>query len=429
MSATAVLSTKDKFIACLEASGRVASHPAAKEASAALNTLEFPTSKTERWKYTRTNKIVKTDFTVQKSTQAIDLEPYEIEGLDADTLVFVNGYYRNDLSSFKPNDNVIVAPLSEALSSQASIVQQYMGRMANHNTEIFTAINTAYAVDGGFIYVKDNTIVERPIHLINLTDGNNVLAQPRHLIVAGKSSKVDFVATYGSIGNGANLHNVVTEVWVGENAHVHLDKLQYESEDAYHIATDQVYQESNSTFTINTITVNGALVRNNLNIVVDATNCTSNLYGLYMPTDKQHVDNHTFVDHKKPHCESNELYKGIINDAATGVFNGKVFVRQDAQKTNAFQSNANILMTDDATINSKPELEIYADDVKCSHGSTTGQFDEEAVFYLRARGIGEDSARKLLTYAFVVDVLDNIENEAIRRKVDQLLEQRFNWVL
>jgi Fe-S cluster assembly protein SufD len=206
-----------------------------------------------------------------------------------------------------------------------------------------------------------------------------------------------------------------------------LDKLQYENETCYHISSEQIDQDANSTVTVNTVTLNGRLVRNNLNFVVNGQNATSNLNGAYILKANQHVDNHTVVDHKVANCNSNELYKGVMDEKSTGVFNGKVFVRQDAQKINAFQSNGNILLSDDATINSKPELEIYADDVKCSHGSTTGQLDNDAVFYLRARGLSEKSAKRLLVRAFIDEALEAISSEDFHAYVNRCLEERFDW--
>ena len=226
-----------------------------------------------------------------------------------------------------------------------------------------------------------------------------------------------------------NFTNVISEIHVGKNAKLTIDKLQEENETCSHIATELVNQQQDSNFTINTVTLNGLLVRNNLTIEVNGQNCETNLNGAYILNGNQHVDNHTVVDHKVANCESNELYKGVIDGKATAVFNGKVFVRKDAQKINAFQSNGNVLLSDDATINSKPELEIYADDVKCSHGSTTGQLDEEAVFYLRARGLSEASARQLMVGAFIEDVTNRpslnlsliIAASSRRRSMDQLM--------
>jgi len=221
--------------------------------------------------------------------------------------------------------------------------------------------------------------------------------------------------------------NVVTELEVGDNAHLDIDKLQLENESALQIATEYVAQGRDSHFDINTITLDGLLVRNNLNIAVNGQNCNTHLNGMYLTLGRQHVDNHTIVDHRVPNCESFELYKGVMDENSTAVFNGKVFVRKDAQKINAFQSNGNVLLGENATINSKPELEIYADDVKCSHGSTTGQLDEEAVFYLRARGISEKAARHMMISAFVGDVLEKIKNEEVLNFVQGILENKFGF--
>ena len=222
-----------------------------------------------------------------------------------------------------------------------------------------------------------------------------------------------------------NFINSVSEIVVGENAQLEYNKFQDKEEENYSISTEYVYQKANSHFTINTATFHGALVRNNLTIEIDAENCETNLSGLYLGKNTDHIDNHTIVDHKKPHCNSNEVYRGVLDDNATGVFNGKVFVRQHAQKTNAFQKNNNILLSDNAVVNSKPELEIYADDVKCSHGSTTGQIDEEAVFYLQSRGVSRKSAINLMINAFAKDTLEKISIEALHDYINSKIEERF----
>ena len=222
-----------------------------------------------------------------------------------------------------------------------------------------------------------------------------------------------------------NFINSVSEIVVGENAQLEYNKFQDKEEENYSISTEYVYQNANSHFTINTATYNGALVRNNLTIEVDAENCETNLSGLYLGKNTDHIDNHTIVDHKKPNCNSNEVYRGVLDDNATGVFNGKVFVRQHAQKTNAFQKNNNILLSDNAVINSKPELEIYADDVKCSHGSTTGQIDEEAVFYLQSRGVSRKSAINLMINAFAKDTLEKVSIDALHNYINSKIEERF----
>ena len=269
-------------------------------------------------------------------------------------------------------------------------------------------------------------MIDLPIQILHITEGEKTCATTRNIIIAEDNSQSNFIEAFHSYNAENTLENSITEVFVGKNTHLHIDKIQVQNDTCYHISTEQVEQDKDSTFTINTVTLNGGLIRNNLNIDVIGENCTTNLNGIYQLKGQQHVDNHTKVDHIVPNCQSNELYKGIIDEKATAVFNGKVFVRRNAQKINAFQSNGNVLLSDDATVNSKPELEIYADDVKCSHGSTTGQLDEEAVFYLRARGLSEKSARKLIVGAFINDVIEKIENEEVVAYVQQKIEERFS---
>jgi Fe-S cluster assembly protein SufD len=278
-----------------------------------------------------------------------------------------------------------------------------------------------------FISVDKNVVINEPIQFIHLLSGSNTIANTRNYIQLAPFSKAEIIQSYYSLEAEKAFTNIINEINIAENAMLTINKLQCETENSFHISTDQVAQEKDSNFSINTITLNGTLVRNNLNIEVNGTNCETHLNGIYLLKENQHVDNHTVVDHKAPHCESHELYKGVIDDKATAVFNGKVFVRKDSQKINAFQSNANVLLSDDASVNSKPELEIYADDVKCSHGSTTGQLNEEAVFYLRARGISEKSARHLMVSAFIEDVISKIENEEVTNFTHSIIKEQFGW--
>jgi Fe-S cluster assembly protein SufD len=394
------------------------------EAFEALNKLDFPTFRNEDWKYTKVSGIVKNEYHPSAPAQ-IDLKPFLIEEADENRLVFINGFFMKELSVINSSpEHLLVENITDAEAKHPEVFKKYFATKADHQNQPFTALNTAHFTGGAFIYVKEKAIIGRTIHIINLVTGEKTIAQPRNLIVAGKHSQAKIIMTFEAVDAKNAFVNAVTEVFVNENANLSIDKLQNENAETSHICTEQVYQEANSNFTINTITLNGGLVRNNLNIAIDAENCESNLNGLYLLDGNQHVDNHTLVDHKKPHCQSNELYKGIMSGKSTAVFNGKVFVRQDAQKTNAFQSNKNILLSDDATINTKPELEIYADDVKCSHGSTTGQMDDEAVFYLQARGIGKDSAMRLLMTAFAGDVLENIKSKELREKIEKLIEEK-----
>ncbi|MGD1846385.1 MAG: Fe-S cluster assembly protein SufD [Salibacteraceae bacterium] len=398
-------------------------------AQAALEKLNFPTTRDEYWKYTRIAPILRGTYHQMPGSEPVDLGPTLIENMDSYDLVFVNGYFSPEHSSRLESESWLVLPLSEARNNYPELITKHYGQYADYEKHAFTALNTAYCQEGACILLKDNAQLDKPVRIINLTQGDAIAYHPRNLLVFGKGSKGAVLLSYET-GSGTHAFtNAVSEIVVQENAHAELFLMQHKSDTNSHIETTQVFQEKNSQFQATTITLKGKIVRNNLNVVVDGENCLTRINGIYLTRGKQHVDNHTMIDHRQPHCESHELYKGIMNESSTGVFNGKVFVRQYAQKTNAFQSNQNILLTDQATINSKPELEIYADDVKCSHGSTTGQFDEEAVFYLRSRGIGEASARKLMINAFAADVLEYISIEPLRDRIEAYIEERYETVL
>jgi len=391
-----------------------------KRALAVLAATPFPTTRAEAWKYTRVTKIKNGRFDVK--ADAIATKNHRISENSA-ALVFVNGHFSAELSDRSYPDGVKILALSQMDEAELSV----LGNNLKIEGEVFNAFNTAYATDGVYIHISAKMQIEQPIELIYISTGENTLSNVRNIIISEAFSKAHVIQHFVS-ENAANCFtNVVSEISVAQNAFLAIDKLQQEDDSVFHISTEEVNQAKDSNFTINTITLNGGLVRNNLNIAVDGQNCETHLNGAYILKGNQHVDNHTIVDHLMPNCESNELYKGVIDGNATAVFNGKVFVRKDAQKINAFQSNGNVLLSDDASVNSKPELEIYADDVKCSHGSTTGQLDEEAVFYLRARGIGEKAARQLMIGAFIGDVLDKIKHEDVLNKINQTLSERFSW--
>ena len=389
----------------------------------ALLTLEnspLPTTRTEAWKFTRLVKIGKVEF--QNTHESIaSIEPFKIVDSSC-TLVFVNGYFSKELSRHEVPTGVTIEILSEHSSDLSATTLKL-------EDEIFNSTNTAHLNGGVRISVSSKSVIETPIQIIHVLKGDHVISNFKTIIHAEKFSKSSVVQGFFSESGEGNFCNCTSEINVEDNAFLTIDKVQYESEQSFHISTEEVQQAKNSNFTINTFTLNGGIVRNNLHINVNGENCESHLNGAYLLKNKQHVDNHSIVDHKVPNCESFELYKGVIDDNATGVFNGKVFVRQDAQKINAFQSNGNVLLSDSATINSKPELEIYADDVKCSHGSTTGQLDEEAVFYLRARGLSEKSARQLMVSAFIGEVLEKVENEQVLEFIHGILKDRFDWNL
>jgi len=307
--------------------------------------------------------------------------------------------------------------LRAALELHAGLIEEHLGRYASDDSNPFVALNTASFEDGAFLHVPGNTVVDEPVS-IDFTGIPGHATHLRNLIVVGAGSQVRIVERY--TGAGRYFTNAVTEIVVGENATVEHVKLEEESPDSYHVATIQVYQARNSNFKAHNISLGGLLVRNDVNAVL-SSGCEGTLNGLYLTKGRQHVDNHTALDHAAPHAASHELYKGIMDGASSAVFNGKILVRKDAQKTDAKQTNKNLVLSENALINTKPELQILADDVRCTHGATIGQLDEEALFYLRARGIGKTDARDLLIYAFARDVIDRISIPSVREYLEKAL--------
>jgi Fe-S cluster assembly protein SufD len=394
-----------------------------KQAEEFLQNNDFPTTRHEDWKYTRVTKISALQPSQGETKKVQDTTQY-IVNPDAIRFVFQNGELHSDYSGVLPKGLRI-----QLLSTCTQDDLAHVGTHTSVSMNVFHAMNTLHATEGLLIHVDAKAVIEKPIELIHIQDGDQHVSHLRHIIVADAFSQAEINQIYVSAEASNCFTNVVTESFVGANAKLTINKLQNEAEGNYTVASEQIAQEKDSFFQINTLTLNGSLVRNTVNAEVNGPNCTTNMYGAYILKDAQHVDNHTVIDHKAPHCNSNEMYKGVMDDKSTGVFNGKVFVRKDSQKINAFQSNGNVLLSDTATINSKPELEIYADDVKCSHGSTTGQLDEEAVFYLRARGLSEKAARNLMVSAFIGDVLSHIEQEAFLDTAYSILKTRFGWDL
>ena len=378
--------------------------------------LDFPTTKTEFWKYTRLAKLAQLRLNQEKIREN---EQVVAPLTDNGIVRITNGY----ITSFsKEIAGLTITPFSKCSEQQLSLI----GKKADLKQNIFLALNTLYSQEGLFIEVEENAQIEGVFQLLFHAHGENCFAPFRVFIHVKKGSSFKLIQQFTA--SGEHLFSLpIVEYLVEENARISCDKLQMENASSFLLCEDYSIQKRNSTVLLNTFSISGAWVRNNSSFLIEGENCETNLNGAYLLKDLQHLDNHTIVDHIAPHCNSNELYKGILSGKSTGVFNGKVFVRPNAQKISAFQSNANVLLSDDASVNSKPELEIYANDVKCSHGSTTGQLDEDAVFYLRARGLSEKSARSLITQAFIAEVVDKVEQKEVRDFIKNKLVELHDW--
>lgn len=404
------ISTFDSFLALREKSYSL------------LKETGLPHAKEEEYKFTSISKKLEQTITDFAPSNKINLssemvESHIFEGFEGDVIVFNNGQYVPNLSKFHGQ--------SYELSSLTSSGPSSLGKIAIIEKDPFTALNSASFEDGIYIKVGRNSQIEKPILLLFFNQANHgQIITPRTLIEVEDNAEVSFLENSISLDEEVYFCNSVTEIKVSQNAHVHYNRLQNENKKAIVVNNFATDIHRDATFTSVVVSLSGDMLRNNLSLNLLDSGCEGNMYGLYLLDGKTHVDNHTNVDHTKPHAESNELYKGILADRSRGVFNGKIFVRQDAQKTNAFQQNNNILLSEDATVNTKPQLEIWADDVKCSHGCTTGQLDEEALFYLQARGIGKVQAKGLLLYAFAGEVLESIIDQSFKLHIDKLIQQR-----
>lgn len=405
-------------------------HQMRKSAIDEFSKLSIPTQKDEEWKYTNVSPLLKHNFVRGKK---VDVNPDRInkflfDQLEHSLMVFVNGHFAPELSRLDDiPDTVKVSSLSDELKMNNPVVAKHLGKYAVSKNQIFTALSTAFSKDGAFIYVPDGKVVENAIHIIFLTSSEQkIFTQPRNLFIAGKNSQVTIIEHYVSDDNNIYFTNSVTEIIADESAIVDHIRLQEESTKAFHIARMEVDQERSSNFSSHLISTGAEFARNDFNATFNDEGSESTLNGLFMIKDDQLFDAHTMIDHAKPHCVSHEHYKGILQDKSKGVFNGKVMVRQDAQKTNAFQENNTILLSNDAVMNTKPQLEIFADDVKCSHGATIGKLDQNAMFYLKSRGIGDEAATAILIHAFASDVITSIKIPAVREYLEKIISQRFN---
>ncbi|KAF0151608.1 MAG: Fe-S cluster assembly protein SufD [Ignavibacteria bacterium] len=424
-----------KFESKLNGESKLFIHQLRKEALKQFETSNFPTQKNEEWKYTDVSPIVRQSFipavnAVQVSFSKEEVGKYLFKDVDCHLLVFINGLFSEELSLINElPKGVVVGNLRNLSKENPGSIEKYFGKLSKIENS-FNSLNAAYSVDGLVAIVPDGKIVEKPIQVLYLNSSANeeVLSSPRNLIVAGKNSQVSVIANYRGVSDKSYLSNNVTEVFVDEYAVVSVYKIQNELDEAYHIEKVQAKQGKNSVFNHYNIAFGGAIVRNDINAVHNGENIETHYYGLYMINGKQHVDNHTFVDHAKPNCMSNELYKGILDENARGVFNGKIIVRQDAQKTNAYQQNKTILLSKSATIDTKPQLEIFADDVKCSHGATVGHLDEVSEFYIRSRGVPQELAKSMLIRAFANDVIETIKIEPLKEQINHMIFEHLHKI-
>ncbi len=407
-------------------------HKVRKDAINKFAQLALPTQKDEEWKYTNISSLQKHNFlpvAMKPNVSSETINKFLFDKMEHSLLVFVNGNYSSELS--KPIDipkGVVIGSLADSLKNNNSVVKKHLGKYAKNENYFFTTLSSAFTRDGAFIYVPDGKIIEDPIHIMFITKSGSekILTQPRNLFVAGKNSQVTIIEHYFSEEDSVYFTNAVTEIVADENAIVDHIKLQEESNKAFHIARMEVDQERSSNFSSHLISRGAEISRNDFNARFNDEGGECMLNGLFMIGDEQLFDAHTMIDHAKPHCSSHEHYKGILQDKSRGVFNGKVMVRPDAQKTNAFQENNTILLSDNAVMNTKPQLEIFADDVKCSHGATIGKLNDEAKFYLKSRGIGEEAATAILIHAFASDVITSIKIPALRNYLEEIITERFN---
>ena len=400
-------------------------------AIARFESLGFPTMKNEDWHFTNAAPIAEQAFrpmhgATMSSLTAAQLAPYRF-GDAGPMLAFVNGRYRADLSALAPVDGVRVLDLASAWRDAPALLERHLTRIAPFDSQAFTALNTAFAHEGALVHISAANAADRPVHLLFVSDDGAAdgAAHVRNLIVAERGANGSVIESYVGLGGARHLTNAVTEIAVGDGATLRHVKVQREDVRAFHVHTVQAVQGRDSHLQSFSFASGAALSRTNIGTLLDGPRCGATLNGLYMVDGEQHVDHQTRIEHKAPNCFSRELYKGILAGASHGVFNGKVFVHHEAQKTDGKQTNANILLSDRARVDTKPQLEIFADDVKCTHGATVGRLDAMALFYLRSRGIADALAQRLLTHAFAADVLDTIEVTEVRDRLEALSLARF----
>ena len=404
-------------------------HQLRREAIARFGHTGFPTSRDEEWRFTNIAPLTRIDFELAAETDgptAVDVDPFRC-GLAGP--VFVDGHFAPGLSQLDALPaGVLVKNLRTALAEDDALLARHLGQTAKTEDQAFTALNTAFVQDGVLVYLPQGTVLDYPLHMLFLSTGTKagIATHPRILVVAEAHAEATLLESYVGLGNETYLTNSVCEINVGENASIDHYRVQRETLSAFHISAMHVVESRAARFRSTSIDLGGRLTRNHVHTALIGEGIDSTLNGLYIEDGSQHVDNHTLIEHTQANCQSHEFYKGVLAAESSGVFRGKIHVHQAAQKTDAYQANQNLLLSDSARIDTKPQLEIYADDVKCSHGATIGQLDADAIFYLRSRGIGHREAVRILTQAFAGEVLDRVRIDGLRQELDDLVSQRLD---
>lgn len=406
-------------------------HEIRKEAFAYVQSEGFPNTHQEEWRQTSVAPLLQRDFQLAapdgRKISSATVADYRIDQLDAHTLVFINGRFDSALSQLGALPaGVRAQSVDAALAAEPERLEPYLARQGSYEGSSFAALNAAFLQDGAYIEIPKGTVLDKPIHFLYYTtpDSGRIASYPRNVVAAGESAQALIVESYAGPSGAEYFTDAVTEVSIGANAIVEHCRLQRESEKAFHVSSTQIHLNRGSQYRHHSIILGGGFVRNDVRSVLDGEGIHCVLNGLSMVDGERHVDNHTWIRHSYPNCESRELYKSILDGEGTGVFKGQIYVAKDAQKTDARQTNQTLLLSEKANNHSMPQLEIYADDVKCTHGSTTGRLDEESIFYLQSRGLNERASRSLLTYAFACEVAHQIGAEAIREQLDRLLLER-----
>jgi Fe-S cluster assembly protein SufD len=398
--------------------------------------LGFPAKKDERYKYTFLQPVFSHPFNYSFAPANItfkieDIFTCDVPKLDTHLFILLNGYWFDKTHPLiSLNNGIIAGSFAAASMKYPDIVEKYYAKSADFTKDGLVALNTSFAQDGFFLYIPKGITLEKPIQIVNLLlNESELMIHQRNLIIAEENTECNLVICDHTLSPSKYLSNNLTEIYAGKESRMNVTRVQNEHNDASSLNNSFISQDANSKVTYHTITLHGGLIRNNMHVILSGKGAENNLTGLFLADQEQHIDNSVFIDHASPDCTSNQLYKGILNHNATGAFNGKIMVRKDAQHTNAYQRNNNILLTNDAHMYSKPQLEIYADDVKCSHGATVGQLDEEALFYLRSRGINEHEATNLLMFAFAHEIIGQLKPDPLRMRIDDLVDKRIRGKL